>query len=135
MNGAEPDHNDDSSAMQIVSTIVEAGATSVNGENAIYISSATTDTIASVAANVEETLEGLTVSLQPKPLLTRSSHRSAKKNGDELKSAVTKIKPPVSSTRTPRWSLMYRTRSYLQPRRRGWFGRDYTTHLIYNGLE
>ncbi|KAI3395517.1 hypothetical protein diail_1234 [Diaporthe ilicicola] len=90
------DHDDDSSVTQIVSNIVEAAVSSVVGKNA----TSATDTIASMAANVEERIDQEpTAQAAVDSALTPVSE--APKDGDDLTSAVTDIKPALSGIETP----------------------------------
>lgn len=104
-NGAQPQqhndhtahHDDDSSVTQIVTNIVEAAVTSVAGKNA----TSATDTIANIAANVEERIDHEPAAQAAvDSALTPVSE--ANKDGDELTSAVTNIKPSLSGIETPK---------------------------------
>lgn len=88
--------DDDSSVTHVVSNIVDAAVASVVGKDA----TSTTDTIASMAGNVEQKIDqDPTAQAAIDSALTPVSE--ANKDGDDLTSVVTNIKPAVSGVETP----------------------------------
>lgn len=88
--------DDDSSVTQVVSNIVDAAVASVAGENA----TSTTDTIAAMAANVEQKIEqDPAAQAAIDSALTPVS--DANKDSDDQTPAVTTIKPTTSGVETP----------------------------------
>lgn len=95
-NQKKAKNDDDCSATQVVSNIVDAAVTSVVGEDA----TSAADTIAAMAANVEEKIDqDPTAQAAIDSALTPVSE--AHKDGDEQTPAVTTIKPPTSGVETP----------------------------------
>lgn len=89
-------HGDDSSVTQVVSNIVDAAVASVVGKDA----TSTTDTIAGMAANVEQKIDqDPTAYAAIDSALTPVSE--ANKENDDQTSAVTSIKPAMSGVETP----------------------------------
>lgn len=95
-NQKEARHDDESSVTQAVSNTVDAAAASVVGEDA----TSTTDTIAGMAAIVEQKIDQDPNSQAAiDSALTPVSE--ANKDGDDQISAVTNVKPAVSGVETP----------------------------------
>lgn len=95
-NEKEARHDDESSVTQVVSNRVDAAAASVVGEGA----TSTTDTIAGMAAIVEQKIDhdpNSQVAIDS--ALTPVSE--ANKDGDDQTSAVTNVKPAISGVETP----------------------------------